>query len=236
MDVVLVARRRDRLEALAKELSEQHGIATHVVSADLADPGAPAALQSELASAGVHVDVLVNNAGYGLKKGFVEASWQEHADFVQVMGTSVAETCHRFAPAMVERGWGRIINVSSLAAFAPQVPGNLYGAVKSFVVALSEALDLELAPHGVNVSALCPGYTLSEFHDVIDVRDQIDAMPGFMVMDAETVVREGWEAVERGRSVWINGWVNRAIAAVLRLMPASLLRFVARRSVLRPKR
>jgi hypothetical protein len=236
MDVVLVARRRDRLEALAKELAEAHRVLAHVLPADLADPAAPKAIHEELASRGLRVDVLVNNAGYGLAKGFGEASWQEHADFIAVMGTSVTELCHHLLPAMKERGWGRIINVSSIAAFAPQTPGNLYGPVKAYVVGFSEALAYETIPDGVNVCALCPGYTLSEFHDVMDVRAEIDALPGFMVMDAETVVRQGWEAVERGDTVCINGRVNRLIIGVVRLMPGWLLRVMARRSVLRPKR
>lgn len=236
MDVVLVARRRDRLEALAKELEERHGVAARVLVADLADPAAPRRLYGELEALGIAVDVLVNNAGYGLREGFLAASWRQHADFLQVMATSPTELCHLLAPGMKARGHGRIVNVASVAAFTPQVPGNLYGGVKAYLVDFSEALALELADTGVHVTALCPGYTLTEFHDVMEVRDSIDALPGFMVMPARVVARQGWEAVERGRAVYINGWLYKLIVGVLRYTPAFLLRALARRSVLRPQR
>ena len=235
-DLVLVARRQSHLEALAGELESAHGVSAHVVAADLAVPGAPQEIHATLESLGVSVDVLVNNAGYGLREGFAAARWQQHADFIQVMATSLTELCHLFAPAMKECGWGRIINVSSVAAFSPAVAGSLYGGVKAYGVAFSQALGLELEGTGVNVCALCPGYTLSEFHDVIDVRDQIDALPGFLVMAAETVARQGWQAVQRGDPICIPGWIYRLICFVCRLAPPSMLRVISRRSVLRPKR
>ena len=254
-DLVLVARRRERLEELAvslrkealrkealreeasrEEARERTGFEALVLPTDLADPDAPRAIFDELSERGIAVDVLVNNAGYGLNKGFVEAHWQEHADFLRVMATSLAELCHRFVPGMQERGWGRIVNVASVAAFGPQVAGNLYGGVKSFVVDFTEALALELHGSGVDVCALCPGYTLTEFHDVIDVRAEIDALPGFLVMSADVVARQGWEAVCRGQTLCINGWLYRAIVSVCRHAPPSLLRAIARRSVLRPSR
>ena len=236
MDLVLVARRADRLEALAKELREACGVQARVLAADLADPDAAQQIQEMLERDGVSVDVLVNNAGYGLKKGFSEASWQEHASFLQVMATSVTELCHLFVPGMKARGWGRVVNVASVAAFTPQVPGNLYGGVKGYVVDFSEALALELKGTGVHVCALCPGYTLTEFHDVMDVRNQIDALPRFVVMSADVVARQGWQAVERGQAVCVNGWLYRAIVAVCRHTPTFLLRSLSQRSVLRPKR
>ena len=235
-DLVLVARRQSHLEALAGELESAHGVSAHVVAADLAVPGAPQEIHATLESRGVSVDVLVNNAGYGLREGFAAARWQQHADFIQVMATSLTELCHLFAPAMKECGWGRIINVSSVAAFSPAVAGSLYGGVKAYGVGFSQALGLELEGTGVNVCALCPGYTLSEFHDVIDVRDQIDALPGFLVMAAETVARQGWQAVQRGEPICIPGWIYRLICFVCRLAPPSMLRVISRRSVLRPKR
>jgi short-subunit dehydrogenase len=235
-DLVLVARRRERLEEIAKELHEKHGVEAVALAVDLARPEAPTEIREELERRGIPVDVLVNNAGYGLKKGFGEAAWQEHADFLQVMATSVTELCHVFLPHMKQRGWGRIINVASVAAFSPQVAGNLYGGVKRYVVDFSQALALELEGSGVHVSALCPGYTLTEFHDVMDVRSDIDALPGFMVMGADVVARQGWEAVERGTAVYIPGRLYRLIVTVLRLTPPALLRGLARRSVLRPKR
>jgi len=235
-DVVLVARRGDRLEALARELAAETGVRAFAVPLDLSAPDAGAALEARLTAEGLGVDVLVNNAGYGLKSRFTDAGWLEHAAFVQVMATSVAELCHRFVPAMVERGYGRIVNVSSIAAFTPETPGSLYGAVKRFALSFSRALAKELEGTGVNVCALCPGYTQTEFHDVIDVREQIDRLPGFFVMDADVVARQGWEAVERGRVVCVNGGLNRLIVWVCGLVPFSWLQAIVRRSVLRPDR
>jgi short-subunit dehydrogenase len=235
-DLVLVARRRSRLETLAKELERAHGVTAHVVAADLADSAAPREIHATLQSRSIPVDVLVNNAGYGLREGFAAARWQQHAEFIQVMATSLTELCHLFAASMRERGWGRILNVSSVAAFSPAVAGSLYGGIKAYGVGFSQALGLELEGTGVNVCALCPGYTLSEFHDVIDVRDQIDALPRFLVMTAETVARQGWQAVQRGDPICIPGWIYRLICCVCRLAPPSMLRVISRRSVLRPKR
>jgi short-subunit dehydrogenase len=235
-DLVLVARRVDRLVEIAAEVEERFGVSVNVLGTDLADPSAAAGMEQHLATEGVEVDVLVNNAGFALKDAFMDASWREHAGFIQVMATSVAELCHRFAPGMKQRGFGRIINVSSIAAFAPETAGSLYGAVKLFTLSLSRALAKELDGTGVHVSALCPGYTLTEFHDVIDVREEIDRLPGFMVMDAMTVARQGWDAVERGDVVYVNGRLNRLIVQILRVMPDRALRAIARRSVLRSKR
>lgn len=225
-DLVLVARRKERLEVLARELAEVTDVKCHVLAIDLAEPSSAERVALELDERGIAVDVLIANAGFGLSDGFVEAPWRAHAEFIQVMATGVVELCHRFVPGMIERGWGRIINVSSLAAFAPEVPGSLYGAVKTFVIRFSEALSLELAGSGVLVTALCPGYTITEFHDVIDVRAQIDALPSYLVMDAEAVVREGWEAVQRGEPVRINGRLNRMLAGLMSTIPNALVRAI----------
>ncbi len=174
-DAVLVARRREHLEELAAELESACGVRARALPADLSDPAAPRRISDTLREEGVDVDVLVNNAGYALREGFCESSWEDHAAFLQVMGISVAELCHRFLPGMKERGYGRIVNVSSLAVFAPEVAGSLYRAVKAFVVSLSEALAMELEGTGIHVTALCPGFTVTEFHDVAGTRNQVRA-------------------------------------------------------------
>ena len=234
-DLVLVARRAERLEALAAELTAQHGVRCVALPADLADPAAPAQILDTVREHELTVDVLVNNAGFGLRKGFSDASWSDHQGFLQVMAVAPTELCHRCLPGMRARGWGRIVNVASVAAFTPQVPGNLYGGVKRYLVDFSVALAAELAGSGVLVSALCPGYTTSEFHDVIGARDEVDALPGFLVSPAAAIALEGWEAVERGRTVHVNGWINRTIVWVCRHLPPAFLRGLAQRSVLRPR-
>lgn len=230
-DLVLVARRVDRLEALARELSSAHGCAVRVVAADLSDPGAPARIQAEVEGAGLAVDALVNNAGYGLPGGFLASSWEQHRAFLQVMVSAVAELCHRFAPGMASRGRGYMINVGSVAGLVPGTAGHtLYGAAKALVIRFSESLALELRPHGVHVTALCPGFTYSEFHDVNGMRPQVSQLPRWMWMDARTVAIQGYEAVMRGDVVYVNGRVNRAMVQLARYMPQWIVTRVALRA------
>jgi len=229
-DLVLTARRADRLEALAAELRAGHGCAVHVIAADLADPAAPARIFDEVTQAGLVVDALVNNAGYGLPGRFLSSPWDDHRAFIQVMVTAVANLCHRFAPGMAERQRGWIINVASTAGLVPGSAGHtLYGAAKSLVIRFSESLALELRPRGVNVTALCPGFTYSEFHDVNGMRAQVGQLPKWMWMDADTVARQAYDAVTRGDVVCVNGWVNRTIVLLARYTPDWLVQKVLKR-------
>jgi len=236
-DIVLTARRRERLEALGAELRERHGCGVHVIPADLADPGAPERLVREIASAGLRVDALVNNAGYGLPGGFLSCGWDDHRAFIQVMVTAVAELCHRLAPGMVERRQGWIINVASVAGLVPAAAGHtLYGAAKALVIRFSESLARELRPHGVHVTALCPGFTRTEFHDVNQMRQTVDRLPRWMWLDADRVAREGFDAVRRGEIVHVNGRRYRALLQLARLAPATLVNFAMNRTASRYRR
>jgi short-subunit dehydrogenase len=219
-DLVLTARRRERLDALAAELKRTHGARSHVVPSDLADPMAPEALATSVAEAGLAVDVLVNNAGYGVPGSLVSQPWPVHRDFVQVMMTAPVELCWRFLPGMRERRRGTIINVASLAGLTPGSAGHtLYGASKAFLIRFSQSLAFENAAHGIRVSALCPGFTFSEFHDVTGTRAQVSQLPGWMWMRAEDVVREGLDAAARGRVVHVSGRANRLIKALVEVLP-----------------
>lgn len=223
--VVLTARRAERLQSLAEALTRAHGVAAEVVVADLADRSAPPALVEELVRRGRHVDLLVNNAGYGVPGRFDHPTWAEHEAFLQVMVGAVCELSYLLVPGMVERGWGRVINVASLAGHLPAPAGHtLYAASKAFVIRFSEALHAEYAAHGVHTTAVCPGFTLSEFHDVTGTRDKVSRMPGFMWMDAPTVARQGYAAVMHGTPVYINGRVNRTLAWLGRVLPQGMVR------------
>lgn len=236
-DLVLTARRLDRLEALAAELRERHGCAVHVIAADLADPSAPSRIAHEVAGAGLQVDALVNNAGYGLPGSFLSLPWEAHRAFLQVMVTSVAELCRLFVPGMVERRRGWIINVGSVAGLVPATAGHtLYGAAKALVIRFSESLAAELRPHGVRVTALCPGFTYSEFHDVNQMRAQVSRLPKFLWLQADRVAHEGYEAVVRGDVVFVNGRVYRLIILAARLTPAWLVNLVTRKMAPRFRR
>lgn len=218
--VVLVARRADRLQALAQEIQGKHGVAADVVAMDLADAGAPARLYDEMRTRKIAVDALVNNAGYTVPGFFERTQWADQAALLQVMVTAVAELCHRFAPDMAARSYGRIINVASLAGLLPGAAGGtLYAASKSFVIKLSESLSLEYAGNNVHVTALCPGFTYSEFHDVAGNRDEVSQMPNILWMDADVVARQAVDAVMAGDPVYINGRMNRLLALLARWLP-----------------
>jgi hypothetical protein len=236
-DLVLTARREDRLRALADELRRAYGRQVHVIVADLADPAAPARVHDEVTRAGITVDALINNAGYGMTGGFLDSKWDQHRDFVQVMVTAVADLCHRFLPGMIDRRRGWIINVASVAGLVPGSAGHtLYGASKSLLVKFSQSLGLEMMRHDVHVTALCPGFTFSEFHDVSGIRQQVSQLPGWMWMDADTVARQAYDAVMRGDLVYINGRVNRAIVLLARYTPDWILKCVLTRVARRFRR
>jgi len=230
-DLVLIARREDRLAAIAMRLEKQHGVRVHSMTADLAEPGAPERICLELAARGLTVDALVNNAGYGIPGTFSASEWPRHAAMLQVMVVAVAELTHRLLPAMVARGYGRVINVASLAALVPAPAGHtLYAATKAFLVKFSEALASEVRPAGVFVTALCPGFTMSEFHDVTGTRAKVSELPGWLWMDAPAVAAEGFSAAMAGYPIYVTGRVNRFIAAMSRVIPQSLLVAIGRRT------
>jgi short-subunit dehydrogenase len=228
-DLVLTARRADRLEALALELREQRGARVEVIAADLADPESPVRLFEAIRERGLTIDMLVNNAGYGLGAGYRTTTWQQNADFLQVMVTAVAHLTHLFVPGMVERGRGQIVHIASIAGLLHGAPGStLYGAAKAFLVRFAESLSLELEGTGVTVTAVCPGYTRSEFHDVAGTRAQVSGAPRLAWMDAETVARQGVAAALRGQPVYVNGVFNRAVEAAMRYLPKAAARGIMR--------
>ncbi len=229
--LILTARRADRLEAAAARLRDRHGVPVAVLVTDLADPAAPAALVEAIAAAGLTVDVLVNNAGYGVPGRYAATEWMRQRDFLQVLVTAVAELTHRLLPGMIDRRFGRVLNIASLAALVPAAPGHtLYAASKAFLVKFSESLAGECRADGVHVTAVCPGFTYSEFHDVTGTRAQVSAMPRWMWSDALDVAREGLAAVTAGRPVVVTGRVNRAIAFGVKHLPAFIADAAVHRS------
>jgi short-subunit dehydrogenase len=230
-DLVITARREDRLYAAAERLQRRYARQVHVIVADLAERGAVARLCEEIAARRLTIDVLVNNAGYGVPGAYVKSSWERHDAFLQVLVVAVAELAHRLVPGMIERGYGRIINVASLAGLMPAPAGHtLYAASKAFVIKFSESLAHEVRRHGVHVTAVAPGFTYSEFHDVTGLRQRVNALPKFLWMDAATVARLGYDAVMAGRPVEVTGRVNRTIALCGRLLPRRVLDYLARKT------
>ncbi|KFN49756.1 SDR family NAD(P)-dependent oxidoreductase [Arenimonas composti] len=219
--LVLVARREERLRALADELGGQ--VPCTVIASDLADPAAPAALFAATSERGIFVDTLVNNAGYGVPGRFLSADWKTHADFLQVLLTSVAELTWRFLPAMEAAGHGRILNVASLAGLVPPTAGHtLYGATKAWLIRFSETLAEEEKGRGIHVTALCPGMTYTEFHDVNGMRAKVAKLPKSIWLSSAEVARLGVDAVESGRRVVVTGRANRMIAGLSKYLPQPL--------------
>lgn len=229
-DLVITARREDRLRAVAARLEERYGIRVLVFVADHSRPETPERLCTELAALGLTIDVLVNNAGYGVPGTFVSSPWPRHQDMLQVMVVGLAELTHRLLPGMIERGYGRILNVASLAGLVPAPAGHtLYAAAKALVIKFSESLSHEVRKHNVYVTALCPGFTISEFHDVTGTREQMKRLPSWMWLDSATVARQGFEAVMAGTPIYINGRVNRTIALLVRYVPQRIVDAIGRR-------
>jgi short-subunit dehydrogenase len=219
-DLVLTARRAGRLEKLAEELRELHDVDVQVVPADLAEPGAVDRIIAAVEARGRDVDVLINNAGYGPPGPYAATTWSDQQAFLQVLLTSVCEMTHKLLPGMLSRGYGRIINVASLAGLIPGLPGaTLYNPTKAFLVRFSQALHVETLGTGVHVTALCPGFTYSEFHDVNHTREEISRIPKFMWLDSDTVAELGWRAVEAGRAVRVTGAPNKLVAAICKIVP-----------------
>ncbi len=220
--LVLVARREDRLHALAEKLREKHGTNCLVVPADLSIAETSTVISRRLEQQGINIKFLVNNAGYGVAGRFTEPSWQTHQDFIQVMMTAVCELTWRLLPGMQRMKSGYIINVASIAGLVSGSEGHtLYGASKAFLILFSESLALENRAHGIKVSALCPGFTYSEFHDVTGTRKMMNKMPAFIWLQADDVVRYAIESVQRDkpRVIAIPGLGYRILMLLNRYVP-----------------
>lgn len=222
-NLALVARREEPMIALAEDMKAAYGTRSHIFVSNLFADDAVPDLMKRMAKRNVTIDGLVNNAGYGHPGSYMDSPWHDHARFLQLMLTVPCELAHAVTDGMMERRFGRIINVASLAGHIPGSKGHtLYAAVKSFLIKFSQSLNLEMQDKGVHVSALCPGFTYSEFHDVNDTRESVSKLPDFMWMSAEDCAEQGVEACERNRAVFVPGGVNKSIAAAAKLVPDSV--------------
>jgi uncharacterized protein len=229
-DLILTARRLDRLDALAAELRRAHGVTVTTIAADLAAPDAAAALAAAMDARGLQVDWLVNNAGYGVPGTFDASDWPRHQAFLRVLLEVPTELVWRLLPALRSRGYGRIINVASLAGLVPAPAGHtLYGATKAYLIKVSQALAAENEDRDIRVLALCPGFTRSEFHDVTGTRSMMDRMPRWIWQSTEAVVAEALAALDANRIVHVTGRLNRALAAGVKLLPERLAMGLMRR-------
>jgi len=217
--LILVARREDRLNELATELKRDNGIKVEIIPADLSDPKAPSVIAAICAERNLRVDWLVNNAGIAGPDLLKDQNWEEQQAFFQLMMLSVAELCHHFIPPMQERGFGRVINIASVAGRIPRSGGCNYGPSKTYLIALSEELNLTCSGQGVHVSALCPGFTHTDFHETAGLSAMKAGMPKWLWYDADVVVRDGIRGVNKGKPVVVSGrlyrWADPLFQSVL---------------------
>ncbi|HKC02625.1 MAG TPA: SDR family oxidoreductase [Sphingomicrobium sp.] len=218
--LVLAARRKDRLEALAKELGNARAIAI-----DLSKSGSAAKLLADLEAAGEQVEILVNNAGFGLIGRFAELDAKRERQMIDLNVGTLTDLCRAVAPALIKRKSGGIINVASTAAFQPGPNMAVYFATKAYVLSFTEALHEELKPHGVQVSALCPGPTRTEFGEVAGFGG--NGMFDRVAMESPEVVAAGLDGLDRNRAVVVPGLANKIGALSTRFAPRSVVRRIA---------
>ena len=218
--LVLAARRKDRLDELAKELGNARAVAI-----DLSKKDAAAKLLADIESNGETVDLLINNAGFGLIGRFAELDAKRERQTIDLNVATLTDLCRAVTPGMIERKSGGIINVASTAAFQPGPKMAVYFATKAFVLSLSEALHEELKPHGVKVSCLCPGPTRTEFGDVAGFGG--NGLFDKVAMEAPAVVAAGLSGLDRNKAVIVPGVVNKITASSGRFAPRSVVRKIA---------
>jgi short-subunit dehydrogenase len=218
--LVLAARRKERLEELANELGN-----ARAVSIDLSKSNAAAKLIADLDANGETVDLLVNNAGFGLIGRFAELDAKRQRQMIDLNVGTLTDLCRAVAPGMIARKSGAILNVASTAAFQPGPKMAVYFATKAFVLSLTEALHEELKPHGIKVSCLCPGPTRTEFGDVAGFGG--NGMFDRVAMNAREVVEAGLKGLNSNRAVVVTGWVNKIGAASTRFAPRAIVRKIA---------
>lgn len=218
-DLVLVARDVPRLEELATDLRCNRGVQVEILPADLSDRAATARVAARLADPDRPVDLLVNNAGFGMKQSFLANEIEAEEGMLDVLCRAVLVLSHAAGRAMKARGHGQIINVSSVAGW---IASGTYSAAKSWVTVFSEGLAGELAGSGVTVTALCPGFVRTEFHERAEIRD--DAFPDFMWLDAPSLVRECLEDADAGKVVSVPSLTYKALATAMKVVPRRFLR------------
>ncbi len=226
-NLVLVARRAEALRALADELAREHRIQAATIAVDLAKPDAPARIQSELSRAGTSIDVVVNNAGFGLQGTVAELPLERQLDMIQVNVTALTALTRLFLPAMLQRNRGGILNVASTAAFQPGPLMAVYYATKAYVESFTEALAEEVKGTGLRITCLCPGPTATEFAEAAAIADT-NLFRGRTMTSAD-VARIGYDGWKNGKVLVVSGLSNKVGMSLVRMAPRSMVRRLVKR-------
>jgi short-subunit dehydrogenase len=218
-NIVLVARDMPRLQERARGLQEKFRVETHIIQADLSTDAGCTAVEQYIANN--QVDVLINNAGFGLNKAFTMSALDAEQQMFDVLVRTPMRLMHVALPLMKQRNRGVVINVSSVAGF---IAGGTYSASKSYLTVLSESLHTELADTNIKISALCPGFTRTEFHQ--RGRMSMKGLPRFMWLDSDTLVSKAWSDALKGEAISIPGWQYQLLVLVIQTLPRSIIRKV----------
>lgn len=218
-DLILVARDKKRLSTTAKSLSKEFGIKVDLLPADLTKPVQLEKVRSRLGDVKKPVDVLINNAGFGINKSFLESEIKAEQELLDVLVTAPMRLTHAVLPVMLQRNSGIVVNVSSVASW---IAGGTYSAAKSYLTVLTESLHTELRSTKVKISALCPGFTRTEFHQ--RGRMKMKGLPNFMWLSAEQVVEKSWRDANAGKVISIPGWQYLILSSISRFGPRPMVR------------
>ena len=218
-DLVLVARDLPRLKGVAKELSKLYKINAETIKADLTKPAQLAKVEKRLANNSKPIEVLINNAGFGLKDSFLVSNLAREQELLDVLVTAPMRLSHAVLPGMIKRNSGSIVNVSSVASF---IAGGTYSAAKSYLTVFSEYLHTELRDTNIKVSALCPGFTRTEFH--ARGKMKMSGLPNYMWTTVDQVVAKSWRYVKAGKVICIPGWQYMLLSSIARIAPRPIVR------------
>ena len=228
--LVLVSRREDKLKEVSQDLIQNYKTPVTYFVSDLEDPAAPKAIFEFCINKGYFISLLVNNAGYALPDAFHKTPMEAEEKFLRVLGISVVALTKLFLPDMITAKEGKIMMISSVAAFAPpSTIQTLYGPIKTFINRFSEGLNLSYNTLGITSTAVCPGYTVTNFHTASGVQQEMDRVPSFMKKEAHRVAEEAVEATLKGKKVSVPTKMFKIIVFLLKVLPHSLFPLFSKR-------